>query len=654
MSCVILVPLLPLFVVGISYRSTVLFGEYFTQPMDMLLMPLITVSTFLAACCLLFSFGDFVIVKFSHALFSRCAINKRTTDQFFLLVLSFTGSIKIVAYLLSAFCLGNIGCWVMLGIILKPAKAIPLIVAAVALFWHVVKYAKTLDKLYKSMNKSLSGAIDAVASNLRERAAEKLNSKLSDIVSGHLADTHLRKLAMMASLLGRSFLNAPIIRVFPNIDSIVIDGEPVSDIWQNVDDYMINLHVSYMLGKWFMRKPKAIKINKLVTTFPKLYRGSNDTLEHNQNVALTFYSQHLSEFSYIYEIVCNGQEDIFNEMQTLSMQSPKGWEEPYVYLLQLKQRLSMADNATANIDTAKMELLVHSRVHISTLNQLTGLQYPWAAICEMIDNAPSVVDSQSLHRNIGVTGYVHLSTAHAAYMVYRAALNSIAMHPTCRCGLKARIGPDIRKKDPESGEYVWYSTDGAEPIKAQNGGDEYYRCPLKDEESGSEQKKCNFFVYKKDWHKTEAALKDTDQITQNLHNFFQDNCPGKDIHILVNAANTLQAYLKQSISATASSKASKFVARYIPGLFTPCKLLSGQKRLADGCFHALKAMILNEKERIKSKETRFDDLLIPLPHQNVIAFLYRNRCFDHSVVHQHRSIFQKLKIALPYLFMIYR
>ena len=88
----------------------------------------------------------------------------------------------MIAYIFSAFCLGNIGCWVMLGILLKPEKAIPMIVAAGALVWHISNYSKTLSKLYESMNDSLTGAIDSVAIKLRKKSTVKLLGKINDLV----------------------------------------------------------------------------------------------------------------------------------------------------------------------------------------------------------------------------------------------------------------------------------------------------------------------------------------------------------------------------------------------------------------------------------------------------------------------------------------
>ena len=100
------------------------------------------------------------------------------------------------------------------------------------------------------------------------------------------------------------------------------------------------------------------------------------------------------------------------------MVSPGGWEKPYLYLLRLKTRVSSIAEETdwaesKTVDRSLMELLVNGKVHVDTLYQLTGLQYPWMAICAMVEDSTNVLQ-QALRRNIGVTGYVSLQTVHAA------------------------------------------------------------------------------------------------------------------------------------------------------------------------------------------------------------------------------------------------
>ena len=101
---------------------------------------------------------------------------------------------------------------------------------------------------------------------------------------------------------------------------------------------------------------------------------------------IIFFSRNISEFAYLYEIITDGK-DIFEQLKSLAMVSPGGWEKPYLYLLRLKTRVSSIAEETdwaesKTVDRSLMELLVNGKVHVDTLYQLTGLQYPWMAICE--------------------------------------------------------------------------------------------------------------------------------------------------------------------------------------------------------------------------------------------------------------------------------
>ncbi len=612
MSAVALIPLSPILLVGLLYRSTVLFQEFQLQPMDSLLMPLVTVSLVFVVFCLQFSFVDFIIVKLSHALFTKCSVDKKTVDAIFAFIFSFTSSIKMIAYVFSAFCLGNIGCWVMLGIILKPDVAIPLLSAASALGLHIYKYSKTLNKLYNSMNESITNAIDTVANQLCAKSTKKLSYKIASLVDITFVENRgmVEKLGKMVSILARSLLNAPIIRVFTNLN-FKKEEKKEKKVSKVQSLQLLNLHVKYMLGKNYLRKSNEEKLKKLATSYPALYNVSSDVsvLEHYQSDPLAFFAQNISEFAYLYEIVCDANDDIFDLLHNMSMRSESGWEEPYVYLLHLRNRVLMAAGGT-NKDTALMELLVNGKIHISTLCQVTGLEYPWAAICAMVAN-PNDVMPQALQRNIGVTGYVSLGTAHAAYIVYRAALNSIAPHPACKCRLKAKVGPDVRKKDPKTGEYVWYKTDGPKPIKAEKGAAKYYRCPRKDGQSA-----CNFFVYKELWHKSENKLpelleqyKTGESCTHAAHNvyvFLKKHCPDQDADTLAKAVAMLQSYIKQTLSSI--TPFSKLNGRSFPGLFSPRKLLSGQQRLAGQCLDELKVIISKEKDRVNCNSSDLHEL----------------------------------------------
>ena len=616
MSAVILLPLAPVFLVSLLYRSSVLFEEFQIQPMDRLLMPLITVGSVIAACCLLFSFIDFIIVKASHAIFTRCSIDKKRVDSIFTIILSLTSSIKMIAYIFSAFCLGNIGCWVMLGILLKPEKAIPMIAAAGALVWHISNYSKTLNKLYESMNDSLTGAIDSVAIKLRKKSTIKLLGKINDLVDITNFEKYGGKLKRMVSILGRSLLNAPLIRVFGQVNF----GEGSSHAVP-IEERILNLHVAYMLGKSYTRKTLEEKRRKLKSSYPDLYEipkpEDYSSIKHHQCDALTFFSRNISEFAYLYEIITDG-EDIFEQLKSLAMVSPGGWEKPYLYLLRLKTRVSSIAEETdwaesKTVDRSLMELLVNGKVHVDTLYQLTGLQYPWMAICAMVEDSTNVLQ-QALRRNIGVTGYVSLQTVHAAYIVYRAALNSLAPHPTCKCRLQAKIGPDLRKKD-NTGRFIWYNTDGPEPVIAKEGERQYYKCPRAEGDGA-----CTFFVYTDLWHQSENNLAELlEKYTQkgekhtiyahNIYVFLQKHCPNhKDVFALAKAVIMLQTYLKRNLSS--KSKSTKFNVRSIPGLFMPRKLLVGQRRLADQCLAELKTMIGKEKDRIASKASDFQELML--------------------------------------------